>query len=95
MKRKALALAALGAVALTVAGAAVGRALYHAYPVQVSFFVALTRNTMRSWGAPPGATVTERNPAYETAAVPAPALLSVATSNAADDWPSYNRTLAA
>jgi alcohol dehydrogenase (cytochrome c) len=94
MKRKTLALAALGAVALIAAGAAVGRALYHAYPVQVSLFVALTRNAMRSWGAPPGATMTERNPAYETAAGPAPASLSVATSNPADDWPSYNRTLA-
>ena len=94
MKRKTLALAALGAVALIAAGAAAARALYQTYPVQVSLFVALTRNAMRSWGAPPGATRTERNPAYDTPAVPASALLSVATSNAPDDWPSYNRTLA-
>jgi len=94
MNRRTLIIAALAAVALLAVGAAAGRVLYRAYPIQVELFVALTRNTIRSWGAPPGATRTEVNPAYKTVAA-APTLSAAAASNAAgDDWPSYNRTLA-
>jgi alcohol dehydrogenase (cytochrome c) len=94
MKRGTLIATALAAVALLAAGAAAGRALYRAYPVQASLFVALTRNYVRSWGAPPGATRTELNPAYKSAADAPPALSTAAASiGAHDDWPSYNRTL--
>jgi ABC-type sulfate transport system substrate-binding protein len=75
--RRSLLTAALAALALLAAGAAAARALYRAYPVQVSVFVALTRNYVRSWGAPPGATRTELNPAYQGVAEAAPALLTV------------------
>jgi alcohol dehydrogenase (cytochrome c) len=92
MRRRSLLAAALGAVAIVAAGAA-GRALIHIYSVQVFHFVALTRNTIRSWGAPPGATVTERNPAYKAAADVPPALLTVASNPGGNEWPSYNRTL--
>ena len=75
------------------AGAVAGRLLFRAYPVQMSLFAGLTRNYIRSWGAPPGATNTEVNPAYKTVAA-APALSAAAVVNAAsDDWPTYNRTL--
>jgi alcohol dehydrogenase (cytochrome c) len=95
MNGRSLLIAALGAVAVVAASAAAGRALYRTYPVQVSLFAALTRNTIRSWGAPPGETRTEQNPAYKAATGPALALLTVAASGpAGDDWPSYNRTLA-
>jgi alcohol dehydrogenase (cytochrome c) len=60
----------------------------------VSLFAALTRNYVRSWGAPPGATTTEVNAAYKSAAAPAPALHAVRTvDGTGDDWPTYNRTL--
>ena len=63
--RRRLLIGAIVAFAILAAGAAAGRILYRAYPVQVSLFVALTRNDVRSWGAPPGATTTEQNPAYK------------------------------
>ena len=94
MNRRRLLVAALVAVAIAAAGAAAGRALYRAYPVRVSLVVALARNYVRSWGAPPGATTTERNPAYAESADAAPALITAAAQGAGgDDWPSYNRTL--
>ena len=69
MKRSLL-IGALAALAIFAAGAAAGRILYRVYPVQMSLFAALTRNYVRSWGAPPGATTTELNPAYKSAAAP-------------------------
>jgi alcohol dehydrogenase (cytochrome c) len=91
--KRSLLIAAFAALALFAAGAAAGRILYRVYPVQASLFAALTRNYIRSWGAPPGATTTEQNPAYKDAA-PAPARSVVAAPNAGgDDWPTYNRTL--
>ena len=51
--------------ALGVAGAAVGGALYLAYPVQVSTLAGLTRNYLISWSAPPGTITTESNAAYK------------------------------
>ena len=87
MKRRVVIAAAL------VAAVAAGGALYRVYPVQVSLLVATTRNVLRSWSAPKGATTTEVNPAYKGAAAAAP-LRAAATANAADeDWPSYDRTL--
>ncbi len=94
MNKRRLLAAAIGAVAIVAAGAAAGFAFYRAYPVRASLFVALTRNAIRSWGAPPGATTTERNPAYIEPAGAAPALATVAAPRGdGDDWPSYNRTL--
>lgn len=91
--RRSLIIAVLAVLAVVAAGTAAGRILYRAYPVQMSLFAALTRNYIRSWGAPPGAATTELNPAYRTEGA-APILSTVATSNAiADDWPSYNKTL--
>ena len=84
MNRRTLIIAALAVIALFAAGAVAGRLLYRAYPVQVELFVALTRNTVRSWGAPPGETRTEVNPAYKTVAA-APTLSAAAASNAAGD----------
>ena len=91
--RRRLLIGVIVALAILAAGAAAGRILYRAYPVQMSLFAALTRNYVRSWGAPPGATTTEQNPAYKDAAA-APARSTVAAPDASgDDWPSYNRTL--
>jgi alcohol dehydrogenase (cytochrome c) len=93
MKRTLL-VGALSALAILVAGAAAGRILYRVYPVQVSLFAALTRNYVRSWGAPPGVATTEVNAAYKSAAAPAPAPHAVRTGDGTgDDWPTYNRTL--
>ena len=91
--RRRLLIGVIVALAILAAGATAGRILYRAYPVQMSLFAALTRNYIRSWGAPPGVTTTEQNPAYKDAAA-APARSTVAAPTAAgDDWPSYNRTL--
>ena len=92
MKRR-LTIAALLGTALVVAAAATGSALYHAYPVQMTGLVAMTRNTLRSWFAPPGTITTELNPAYRGPETLAPTSASAALSNAADEWPSYNKTI--
>jgi alcohol dehydrogenase (cytochrome c) len=90
--KRSLFIGAVAALAILAVPTA-ARVLYRAYLVQVSLFVALTRNYIRSWGAPPGATWTELNSAYKTAAE-ALTLSAAAASNASgDDWPSYNRTL--
>ena len=83
------------AVVLGVIGAAAGGALYYVYPVQVSIFVALTRNYVLSLFAPPGTATTELNAAYKDAGAAAPSLPAGASSPSvtAGDWPSYNRTL--
>jgi alcohol dehydrogenase (cytochrome c) len=91
MKRTLL-IGALSALAFLAAGAVAGRILYRVYPVQVSLFAALTRNYVRSWGAPPGATRTEVNAAYTSAAAPAPPAVRTVDATG-DDWPTYNRTL--
>ena len=59
----------------------------------MSLFVIMTRNYIRSWAAPKGATTTELNPAYKGAAAAAPSPLPAAAGVADGDWPSYNRTL--
>jgi hypothetical protein len=51
--------------ALGVTGAAVGGALYLAYPVQVSTLGGLTGNYLISWSAPSGTITTESNAAYK------------------------------
>ena len=61
------------AVALGVIGAAVGGALYLAYPVQVSTLAGMTRNYLLSWSAPPGTITTELNAAYKGRSCCAPA----------------------
>jgi alcohol dehydrogenase (cytochrome c) len=86
-----LLIAALIAAALVGMGAAAVGVLFRLHPVEMSLFVAMTRNYLRSWSAPKGATTTELNPEYKGAAAAAPAPLSAAA--AAADWPSYNRTL--
>jgi alcohol dehydrogenase (cytochrome c) len=91
MKRKLLLLAC----ALVVIGAVAAGALYYAYPVQVSTLAGLTRNYLISWFAPPGTTTTELNAAYQGTgtAAPAPPAEAPSAGAAAEDWPSYNRTL--
>lgn len=82
--------------ALAVVGAAVGGALYYAYPVQMSTIAGLTRNYILSMGAPAGTATTETNPAYKgpvAAGVPSAATTTTSASVAAGDWPSYNRTV--
>lgn len=92
--KRSLVIAALAVLGLAAAGAAAGRLVYRTYPVQASLSVALMRNYIRSWGAPPGATRTELNPAYRSAAAATPTLsAAAATAGDGDDWPSYNRTL--
>jgi alcohol dehydrogenase (cytochrome c) len=90
--KRSLFIGAVAALAILAVPTA-ARVLYRAYPVQVSLFVALTRNYIRSWGAPPGATWTELNSAYKTAAEALTLLAAAASNSAGDDWPSYNRTL--
>ena len=82
-----LALVALGALAV---GA--GAALYFMYPNQVQFVGGESREYLLSLNAPPGTVRTEENPAYKGAATPAPKA-EAAPRGAAEDWPSYNKTL--
>jgi alcohol dehydrogenase (cytochrome c) len=89
MKYKLLVIAA----ALGVTGAAVGGALYLAYPVQITTLAGMARNYLISWPAPPGTTTTESNAAYKAAVAPAPTAEVSSPNTAAGDWPSYNRTL--
>jgi alcohol dehydrogenase (cytochrome c) len=96
--RRRLFVSALAALTFFAAGAVIGCILYRAHPVQAAHFILLTKHYVRSWGAPPGATVTERNPVYTVAAdlapVPPAAPSAAAVSTAVgDDWPSYNRTI--
>ena len=81
--------------ALVVIGAVAAGVLYYAYPVQVSTLAGLTRNYLISWFAPPGTTTTELNAAYQGtgAAAPLPPAEAPSAGAAAEDWPSYNRTL--
>jgi alcohol dehydrogenase (cytochrome c) len=81
------------AAILGAAGAAVGGALYLAYPVQVSTVAGLTRNYIITWSAPPGTTTTELNAAYKEAGAVAPSTETSLPGVAAGDWPSYNKTL--
>jgi alcohol dehydrogenase (cytochrome c) len=81
------------ALALVVIGAATGGALYYLFPVRVSLFAAMTRNYILSWSAPRGTTTAELNVAYKGAAL-ALTPAAEAPSGSAEDWPSYNRTLA-
>jgi alcohol dehydrogenase (cytochrome c) len=61
-------------------------------PARVTIVGALGRSYLRTLFAPHGTTTTETNPAYRAAAAPAPPG-SQAAPTAADDWPSYNKTL--
>ena len=88
-----LIIAALIAAALVAAGAGAAAVLFRAYPVRMSLFVIMTRNYIRSWSAPEGATTTELNPAYTGGAPAAPSPLAGGAGAADGDWPSYNRTL--
>lgn len=86
----------IAAGALAIVGAATAGALYAAFPNQVSTLGGLTRNYFLSWSAPPGTINTESNAAYkvtETIAASPPAA-APSPSDAAGDWPMYNRTLA-
>ena len=81
-------------VAVLVLGAAAlgaGAALYFAYPVQVGAVAGAVRSEVLSLNEPPSTVRTEVNPAYKAAAPQPPA--PTAHSTAADDWPSYNKTL--
>jgi alcohol dehydrogenase (cytochrome c) len=79
------------AAALAVLGGLAGGLLYLIFPVQVSTYAGLTRNYFISLSAPAGTTTTESNAAYKAPEIVAP---QASTPNAAaEDWPSYNRTL--
>ena len=88
-----LTIAVLIGTALVAAVAATGSAFYHVYPVEMTRLVAMTRNTLRSWFAPPGTISTELNPAYRGPETLAPTLASAAPANASGEWPSYNKTI--
>ena len=79
---------------LAVIGAVTGIGLLLAYPAATVFAGGMAINFLTTLGAPAGTLSKESNPAYkapETAASSAEA--SPAESGAAEDWPSYNRTL--
>ena len=80
---------------LAVIGAAVGGGLYYVYPVQMTTIAGMSRNYLISWSAPPGTTTTELNAAYKaaTATAPSPPAAAPSPNAAAEDWPSYNKTL--
>jgi alcohol dehydrogenase (cytochrome c) len=65
-------------------------ALLVANKTRVEVAIGETRGELLSLRAPPGTVTTETNPAYKGAAAPAPA---AASSPAATDWPSYNKTV--
>jgi len=82
----------LGVLALI--GAVTGVGLLLAYPAPTAFFGGMAMNFLKTLGAPAGTLSQESNPAYkapETAATSAEA--TPAGNDAAEDWPSYNRTL--
>jgi alcohol dehydrogenase (cytochrome c) len=88
-----VAIATIFAVSVAATVPAAKRALYRSHPVQVAVFAGLMRNYIWSWSAPPGATMTDVNPAYRApSAMPAP-LSEASPTNLPSDWPSYNGTL--
>jgi PQQ-dependent dehydrogenase (methanol/ethanol family) len=83
-------------VALFLAVAGAGIALFHFFPHEAIKYTSIARGYIHSWMAPAGATTTELNPAYEAPPAAAPGLISAAAlvSDATEgQWPSYNRTL--
>jgi alcohol dehydrogenase (cytochrome c) len=94
MSRTKKTLIALGVLA--VVGAVTGVGLLVAFPAPMTFIGGLGKNFLGSLFAPAGTVTTETNPSYRGAAALAPvAAAEAAVPNAvADEWPSYNRTLA-
>ena len=82
-------------VVLAVVGAGTGLGLLLAFPGPTTFAGGLAKNFLGSLTAPAGTVSTESNPAYTGAEPVAASAASEATppNVAADDWPSYNRTL--
>jgi len=83
-----LALVALGAL-----GVGAGAGLYFAYPVQVGTIAGAARSTLLSLNEPPGTVTTQQNSAYKAPAAPPQSTTGAASRAAANDWPSYNKTL--
>src|SRR5262249_41965409 len=81
---------ALVAIVAAAVGAAI--ALYFAGPTRVEVAGAAMRGQILALNAPPGTLTTETNPAFKPAPAPTPAA-AAAPGGAADDWPSYNKTL--
>ncbi len=87
-------LIALGVLALI--GAVTGIGLLLAYPAPTVFAGGMAMNFLKTLGAPAGTLSQELNPAYkapESAASSAVAEATPVGKDAAEDWPSYNRTL--
>ena len=78
--------------ALVVIGAAIGGALYYAFPVQVSTIGGLTRNYIVSLRHLRARQRRNRTPLTKAPGSP-PAAEAPSTSATAGDWPSYNRTV--
>ena len=79
-------------VAIVAAVVGAGAALFFAHPTPVEVAVGEMRGELLSMRAPPGTVTTEANSAYKGAVAPAPAA-GATPGAAADDWPSYNKTL--
>src|SRR5262249_21355743 len=79
-------------IALVAAGVGAGAALYLAYPTRVEVAAGAVHGELLSLNAPPGTLTTEKNGEYKAPAVPA-AAAGTAPATAAEDWPSYNKTL--
>jgi alcohol dehydrogenase (cytochrome c) len=77
---------------LIVIGAAAGRGLYVAFPVQLSTIAGLSRDFLLTLNSPPGTVSTETNSAYQAPSGSAP-VPAVDAAESGTDWPSYNRTV--
>src|SRR5271165_2807644 len=90
MKKKSLIVIGV----LIAGGAAMGGALYLAFPVQVSTIAGLSRNYFITLNAPAGTVTAEANAAYQAPMATAPVPDQASSPEAAtEDWPSYNRTV--
>jgi alcohol dehydrogenase (cytochrome c) len=85
--------AIVAAALLAILAPGAKRFMTRTFPYQSAFYAGLARNYIWSWSAPPGATTTEANPAYNAGAPAAAPRSAAPPANAAGDWPSYNRTL--
>jgi glucose dehydrogenase len=83
----------VAAALLAILAPGAKRFMTRTFPYQSAFYAGLARNYIWSWSAPPGATTTEANPAYNAGAPAAAPRSAAPPANAAGDWPSYNRTL--
>jgi alcohol dehydrogenase (cytochrome c) len=79
-------------VAIIAAAVGAGIAFLVANKTRVEVAVGEMRGELLSLNAPPGTLTREENAAYKGAPAPAPAV-GQPSGAAAEDWPSYNKTL--